>query len=99
MAAVVGAARTLQERWRELTPAHRQSFLELIGSETSRLAALIADVLDTSRIEAGALSYAVTDVDLPRPLGEAGPAGAIGQGGAPGGGAHRRPPPPPPGHP
>ena len=64
MAAVVGAARTLQERWRELSPEHRESFLELIGGETSRLATLIADVLDTSRIEAGTFSYAFTDVDL-----------------------------------
>ena len=53
MAAVIGAARTLQERWRELTPDQRKSFLALIGDETSRLANLIGDVLDTSRIEAG----------------------------------------------
>ena len=53
MAAVIGAARTLQERWRELSPEQREAFLALIGDETSRLAELIADVLDTSRIEAG----------------------------------------------
>jgi signal transduction histidine kinase len=64
MAAVIGAARTLQERWRELTPDQRQSFLELIGDETSRLADLIGDVLDTSRIEAGTFSFTFTDVDL-----------------------------------
>jgi signal transduction histidine kinase len=64
MAAVIGAARTLQERWRELTPEHRGSFLALIGDETSRLAALIGDVLDTSRIEAGTFTYTFTDVDL-----------------------------------
>ena len=64
MAAVIGAARTLQQRWRELSPEQRESFLALIGDETSRLAALIADVLDTSRIEAGTFSYAFTDVDL-----------------------------------
>src|SRR6202162_2553618 len=52
MVAVIGAARTLQERWRELSPAQRTSFLALIGNETSRLAILIGDVLDTSRIEA-----------------------------------------------
>ena len=53
MAAVIGAARTLQARWRELQPDQRESFL-----------ALIADVLDTSRIEAGTFSYRFTDVDL-----------------------------------
>jgi signal transduction histidine kinase len=79
MAAVVGAARTLQERWRELTPAHRQSFLELIGSETSRLAELIADVLDTSRIEAGTFSYTFSDVDLARLVEESVAAATLGQ--------------------
>jgi signal transduction histidine kinase len=64
MAAVIGAARTLQERWRELSTDQRQSFLELIGDETSRLADLIGDVLDTSRIEAGTFSFTFTDVDL-----------------------------------
>jgi signal transduction histidine kinase len=64
MAAVIGAARTLQERWRELTADQRQAFLELIGDETARLADLIGDVLDTSRIEAGTFSFTFSDVDL-----------------------------------
>ena len=64
MAAVIGASRTLQERWRELSPDQRSSFLALIGDETSRLASLIGDVLDTSRIEAGTFSYSFSDVDL-----------------------------------
>ena len=53
MAAVIGAARTLEQRWRELTPEQREAFLGLIADETTRLAALIGDVLDTSRIDAG----------------------------------------------
>ena len=64
MAAVIGAARTLQGRWRELTADQRQSFLALIGDETSRLADLVGDVLDTSRIEAGTFSFTFSDVDL-----------------------------------
>jgi signal transduction histidine kinase len=64
MAAVIGAARTLQDRWRELSPAQRTSFLALIGDETSRLAILIGDVLDTSRIEAGTFTYSFADVDV-----------------------------------
>ena len=64
MAAVIGAARTLQHRWRELRPEQRESFLALIGDETTRLASLVADVLDTSRIEAGTFSYRFTEVDL-----------------------------------
>ena len=64
MAAVIGSARTLQQRWRELSPEHRESFLALIGDETTRLSELIGDVLDTSRIEAGTFSYAFSDVRL-----------------------------------
>jgi signal transduction histidine kinase len=64
MASVVGSAQTLQQRWRELTPPQRDSFLALIGSETERLAALVADVLDTSRIEAGTFTYRFDDVDV-----------------------------------
>jgi signal transduction histidine kinase len=66
MAAVIGSARTLQQRWRELTADQRDSFLELIAGETGRLAALIGDVLDTSRIEAGTFSFRFGDVDLGR---------------------------------
>src|SRR5439155_31666 len=50
------SARTLQQRWRELTATQRESFLDLIAGETGRLATLIGDVLDTSRIEAGTFS-------------------------------------------
>ena len=64
MASVIGSARTLEQRWRELTPDQRESFLALIAHETSRLAELIGDVLDTSRIEAGTFSYSFEDVDL-----------------------------------
>src|SRR4051812_33428993 len=64
MAAVIGAARTLEARWRELQPEQRQAFLALIGDETTRLAALVGDVLDTSRIDAGTFSYRFGDVDV-----------------------------------
>jgi signal transduction histidine kinase len=64
MASVVGCASTLRQRWRTLTPEQRESFLALIDEETTRLAALIGDVLDTSRVEAGTFSYSFADVDL-----------------------------------
>ena len=64
MAAVIGASRTLQERWRLLSAEHRESFLALIADETTRLADLVADVLDTSRLEAGTFSYRFDDVDI-----------------------------------
>ena len=71
MAAVIGAARTLQDRWRMLTAEQRKSFLALIGDETARLAELVGDVLDTSRIEAGTFSYRFEEVDLGRVVDEA----------------------------
>jgi two-component system sensor histidine kinase KdpD len=64
MAAVIGSARTLQQRWRELSPEQREAFLALIADETNRLATLVGDVLDTSRIEAGTFPYTFRDVDL-----------------------------------
>jgi len=79
MAAVIGSARTLQQRWRELRPDQRDSFLDLIAGETSRLAQLVADVLDTSRIEAGTFSYAFRDVDVGRLVQDAVAAAGVGQ--------------------
>jgi signal transduction histidine kinase len=79
MAAVIGAARTLQQRWRELQPSQRESFLALIADETTRLAALIGDVLDTSRIDAGTFSYRFGDVDLAALVHDAVTAASVGQ--------------------
>ena len=79
MAAVIGAARTLQDRWRMLSAAQRESFLALIGDETARLAELVADVLDTSRIEAGTFSYRFEEVDLGRVVDEAVETAALAQ--------------------
>jgi signal transduction histidine kinase len=64
MAAVIGSARTLQARWRELTAEQRDAFLALIADETDRLAGLIGEVLDTSRIDAGTFTYSFSEVDL-----------------------------------
>jgi signal transduction histidine kinase len=79
MAAVIGAARTLQDRWRMLTAPQRESFLALIGDETTRLAELVGDVLDTSRIEAGTFSYRFEELDLIRVVDEAVEAAVLAQ--------------------
>jgi signal transduction histidine kinase len=79
MAAVIGAARTLHDRWRLLSPDQREAFLALIADETNRLAALIGDVLDTSRIEAGTFSYSFADVDLGRLVEDAVATAGVGQ--------------------
>ncbi|MDQ3858261.1 MAG: ATP-binding protein [Actinomycetota bacterium] len=64
MASVIGCAATLRQRWRSLSPAQRESFLGLIEEETSRLAELVGDVLDTSRVEAGTFTFTFSNVDL-----------------------------------
>jgi signal transduction histidine kinase len=79
MAAVIGAARTLQDRWRTLLPGQREAFLALIADETNRLAVLIGDVLDTSRIEAGTFSYTFGELDLARLVEDAVATAGVGQ--------------------
>ena len=64
MASVIGSAKTLRLRWRDLTAEQRDSFLALIDHETNRLAELVGDVLDTSRIESGTFSYTFSDLDI-----------------------------------
>jgi two-component system sensor histidine kinase KdpD len=64
LAAVIGAACTLQERQDELNVQQRDQLLALIAGEASRLTVLVADVLDTSRIEAGTFSYRMGEVDV-----------------------------------
>jgi two-component system sensor histidine kinase KdpD len=79
MAAVIGAATTLQERWRTLAAEQREAFLALIADETTRLSALVGDVLDTSRIEAGTFSYVFGDVDVARLVADAVATATVGQ--------------------
>jgi signal transduction histidine kinase len=79
MAAVIGSAKTLHLRWRELTPEQRESFLALIDHETQRLADLVADVLDTSRIESGSFGYTFGDVDIGELIRESAAAAERGQ--------------------
>ena len=73
------SARTLQARWRELLPDQRESFLALIGDETTRLASLIGDVLDTSRIDAGTFTYRFSDVDISALVRDSVATAALGQ--------------------
>jgi signal transduction histidine kinase len=79
MASVIGGAQTLRQRWRELAPEQRDSFLALIEGETARLANLVGDVLDTSRIEAGAFPVTIAQVDLEELVRETAAVVAVGQ--------------------
>ena len=79
MAAVIGSALTLQQRWRELQPEQRDAFLGVIVDEAARLSALVGDVLDTSRIEAGTFGYEFSEVDLAQIVRESVAAAELGQ--------------------
>jgi signal transduction histidine kinase len=79
MASVIGGAATLRQRWRTLTPEQRESFLALIEEETARLAELVGDVLDTSRLEAGTFTYSFADVDVGEVVREVAAAVAVSQ--------------------
>jgi len=79
MAAMVGAGLTLKERWRDLAAEQRDAFLGLIVTETERLARLVGEVLDTSRIDAGTFSYRFDRVDLTGLLEEATAAATLAQ--------------------
>ena len=79
MASVIGSAKILRQRRRELDPSQRESFLALIEHETNRLAELVGDVLDTSRIESGTFSYTFRDVDVGEIVTESAAAAQSGQ--------------------
>ena len=66
LATVIGAAQTLQARWPDLTAEQRDSLLNLVVGEATRLSSLVDDVLDTSRVEAGTFSYRFEDLDVAR---------------------------------
>jgi PAS domain S-box-containing protein len=67
LAAVYGAARTLRRADIELEPDVRESFLEIIVSETERLTAIVSQILLAGQLEDGRVDVATTATDL-RPL-------------------------------
>jgi signal transduction histidine kinase len=79
MAALVGAAMTVRDRWRVLAEEQREALLALIVAETERLSSLVSDVLDTSRLEAGTFTYRFGRVDLEGLLTEATAAAGLAQ--------------------
>ncbi|MDQ3890199.1 MAG: ATP-binding protein [Actinomycetota bacterium] len=79
MASVIGCAATLRKRWRTLSAEQRESFLALIEEETARLAGLVGDVLDTSRLDAGTFTYAFGNVDVAELVRETAAAADISQ--------------------
>ncbi len=57
MTTVLGFSHTLREQWDRLDEGKRDHVLDIIHKEVGRLARLVHDLLDVSRMEAGTLRY------------------------------------------
>ena len=68
LASIKGFATTLLRRDVEWNAGARRDFLQIIDEESDRLTELVSDLLDTSRIEAGALSIEKQEIDVPKLL-------------------------------
>jgi two-component system, OmpR family, sensor histidine kinase KdpD len=71
LAAITGAGTTLKEGWEALTPPQRSEMLDTICQEAERLERLVSNLLDMTRLEAGALSVKREWVPLEEMVGSA----------------------------
>jgi signal transduction histidine kinase len=71
LASIIGSAHTLQQRGSELTREQHDRLLAVIGTEADRLAALLAEALDTARIDTDTFTYVFAEVDVAKLVGEA----------------------------
>jgi signal transduction histidine kinase len=53
LTAIIGAAKTVSRKGREMDPEHHAQFMEMIERQGGRLLRLVEDVLTTSQIESG----------------------------------------------
>ena len=79
LAAMVGAARMLRERWPELDDAQRESLLALLADESGRVERLLAELQDASRVAAGGFAYEFVEVDVARIVADAVAAAGFGR--------------------
>jgi two-component system sensor histidine kinase KdpD len=64
LASITGAVTTLRQFGETMTPSKREDLLAAIEEEAARLTRFVANLLDMSRIEAGALRPRRDDVDV-----------------------------------
>lgn len=64
MTTLIGFSHVLKEQWDAISDEKRHNILEILWKEMDRLARLVSDLLDLSRIEAGTLRYEMREVDL-----------------------------------
>jgi len=65
VAAIYGAAQTLERREAELTPEQRAQLRELLSQQSKRLFELVENLLDLSRLEADAIRIAPAQMVVP----------------------------------
>jgi signal transduction histidine kinase len=64
MTSVIGFTRVLQDQWRSLEEDRRDRIVDMVSKEVGRLARLVNDLLDLSRMDAGTLRYEMQPVAL-----------------------------------
>lgn len=64
MTSVIGFGRILKEQWDTIAPPKREELFELATRELNRLARLVKDLLDLSRLDQGTLRYEMQEVSL-----------------------------------
>ena len=64
MTSIVGFGQVLEEHWASLEAEKRDHLLGVIRRETQRLASMVSDLLDVSRMETGNLRYELEPMSL-----------------------------------
>jgi signal transduction histidine kinase len=57
MTTIIGFSQSLKDAWQRISDERRSDILEIMNKEVARLARLVNDLLDVSRMEAGTLRY------------------------------------------
>ena len=64
MTTVVGFGQMLDEHWQTMEDEKRSQFIKIIRKETQRLAHMVSDLLDVSRMESGNLRYEMEPMSM-----------------------------------
>lgn len=64
MTTIIGFSQSLRDGWDRITDERRDDILNIMNKEVERLARLVNDLLDVSRMEAGTLRYELEPMSL-----------------------------------
>lgn len=70
LTSIIGSARTLERKGRELPDEHYEEFIAVITRQSDRLMRLISDILFASKIEAGQSNLRNEEISVPEVVGE-----------------------------